>query len=181
MSLTAPPDFHRQQAGMLLFSRGHKTGLRTTGWAWFFIQTTKTKHLFFFTFFFTMSPKKKLLQLSLNYNYLEFSLHWFVFRKCAISTSLQKIYLISVSLWFGHVKNMRACIVVELPMLCTGFCLSSVLVHSVCDAWWWEKRDGMALWSVGVGFLCGNSWSTTHILYSLCFCIFFRSCNIRNS
>lgn len=65
-------------------------------------------------------------------------------------------------------------------------CLTSVLVHSVCDAWWGVggQRGGMALWVVGVDLLCGNSWSTTtHILYShvllLCFCVFVTSANSR--
>lgn len=35
-------------------------------------------------------------------------------------------------------ENMRACIVLE--MSCTGFCLTSVLVQTKCDAWWWEAE-----------------------------------------
>lgn len=62
----------------------------------------------------------------------------------------------NISLLFGHVKNTRACIVLEITMLCTGFCLTSVLVQSVCDAWWGEQREGMALWYVGVDFLFGT-------------------------
>lgn len=157
------PECHLQPP-WLLSPAGSQTGLWTTGWAWFFIQTTKTKHLFVLPFFFLPSPQKRNY-----YNYLWIQSALVCLQKMCNFNKSAKNISISVSLWFGHVKNMRACIVVELPMLCTGFCLSSVLVHSVCDAWWWEQKDGMALWSVGVGFLCGNSWSTTHILYSLVF------------
>lgn len=78
---------------------------------------------------------------------------------------------------------MRACIVVEILMLCIGFCLSSVLVHNVCDAWW-EQGDGWALWSLSVGSLPGNSWSATHALNShlllswLFLCIFVQFVHI---
>lgn len=74
---------------------------------------------------------------------------------------------------------MRACIVLEIMVLCTGFCLTSVLVQSVCDAWWGEQRVGMALWYVGVDFLCGTVGLQTYSLLtcsvSLLFCIFVMS------
>lgn len=160
---------------MLLFSRGHKLVCKPLAELDSLSRQQKPSTCLFY-FFSLPSPQK------INYyNYLWIQSALVCLQKMCNFNKSAKNISISVSLWFGHVKNMRACIVVELPMLCTGFCLSSVLVHSVCDAWWWEKRDGMALWSVGVGFLCGNSWSTTHILYSLCFCIFVRSCNIKNS
>lgn len=53
-------------------------------------------------------------------------------------------------------ENMGACIVVEITMLCTGFCLTSVLVQNVFDAWWGQWRKGVAPWCVGVDFVCGT-------------------------
>lgn len=60
-------------------------------------------------------------------------------------------------------------------MLCTGFCLTSVLVQSVCDAWWGEQRDGMALWCVGVDLMCGTVGLQVVILSTHTFCFFVVS------
>lgn len=77
---------------------------------------------------------------------------------------------------------MRACIVLEIMMLCTGFCLTSVLVQSVCDAWCGEQREGMALWFVGVDFLCGTvglqpDIFSTHMFLFL-FLVVLYLCNV---
>lgn len=75
---------------------------------------------------------------------------------------------------------MRACIVLEIMMLCTGFCPTSVLVHSVCDAWWGEQREGMALWYVGVEFWCGTTGLRLDMFSTHMFCFsavfVFSSC-----
>lgn len=57
-------------------------------------------------------------------------------------------------------------------MSCTGLCLTSVLVQSVCDAWWGEQREGMALWCVGVDFLCGTVGLQPDIFSTHMFCFF---------
>ena len=58
-------------------------------------------------------------------------------------------------------------------MSCTGFCLTSVLVQSVCDAWWGgDQREGMALWYVGVDFLCGTVGLQLDIFSTHMFCFF---------
>lgn len=63
---------------------------------------------------------------------------------------------------------MRACIVLEIMMLCIGFCLTSVLVQSVCDAWWGGRAEGgHCSVACRCRFLAWNSWTTArHILYS---------------
>lgn len=73
---------------------------------------------------------------------------------------------ISLVVWAR--ENMRACIVLEITMLCTGFCLTSVLVQSVCDAWWGEQREGMALWYVGVVGLRLVIFSTHTFCFFFC-------------
>lgn len=80
----------------------------------------------------------------------------------------KKIYISVV--WAREIT--RACIVLEIMMSCTGFCLTSVLVQSVCDAWWGEQREGMALWCVGVGFLCGTVGLQLDIFSTHMFCFF---------
>lgn len=109
---------------------------------------------------FFSSSKTMIMTLSLLCH-----LHSFVSRLWAILTSLQKLYLL-----FGHVKNMRACVVLEITMLCTGFCRTSVLVQSVCDAWWGEQREGMVLWYVGVDFSCGTVGLQFDIFSTHMFC-----------
>ena len=54
-----------------------------------------------------------------------------------------------------HVKNMRACIVLEITMSCTGICLTYVLVQVyVMHGWRAVGRHGSV---VGVDLLCGTS------------------------
>lgn len=63
-------------------------------------------------------------------------------------------------------------------MLCTGFCLTSVLVQSVCDAWL-ESRGKAWLYS-RCRFLVWDSGSTTrrYSLITFCLCVVFVSCHV---
>lgn len=94
---------------------------------------------------------------------------------CNVNKSAKKKQNIYISVVWAR-ENMRACIVLEIMMSCTGFCLTSVLVQSVCDAWWGEQRDGMALWFVGVDFLCGTAGLQLDIFSTHMFCSFVRFC-----
>lgn len=89
---------------------------------------------------------------------------------CNVNKSAKKKKIISLVVWAR--ENMRACIVLEIMMSCTGFCLTSVLVQSVCDAWRGEQREGMALWFVGVDFLCGTVGLQLDIFSTHMFCFF---------
>lgn len=74
-------------------------------------------------------------------------------------------------------ENMRACIVLE--MSCTGFCLTSVLVQTKCDAWWWEAegRHGSVVCRCRF-FLSGtvglqvDVFAYSQLLFLCRFCIF---------
>lgn len=109
-----------------------------------FLNKTKKRT---FDHYFLLSPALVSPQIMCNFNKS-------AKKNISIYISLY-IYLYLSVVWAR--ENTRACIVLEI-MMCTVYWIVSDLCVSAKCLWCMvgEQRDGMALWSVGVDFLCGT-------------------------